>query len=894
MEELISFGHWLKLRRQALRLTQNALAGLVFCSVELIRKIESDTRRPSPEIAERLARHLSLASHQWATFVKVARAELQADWLPAPTEIAVLLAQREPTMPRITLPVPATQLIGRAQELVELGACLLRREVRLLTLVGAPGIGKTRLGLQVAANVRSAFADNVCFVALAPIRAPSLIATAIAEALGVQELASQSLVERLKHTLHDRQLLLVLDNFEHVAAAAPLVAELLAAAPQLTLLVTSRAALHLSGEHEYVVPPLALPDLNQLPPPAALTRYAAVDLFVQRAQAVAPDFALTSANATAVAAICQRLDGLPLAIELAAARIKLLAPTALLARLGQRLSLLTGGARDMPPHQQTLRSTIDWSYDLLDDREQAVFRRLAVFVGGCTLEAAEAVASELKNGLDGDTNAHRAPDSQFSILDGLAALLDKSLLWQRETADGTRRLGMLETIREYAQERLEQHGEAVALRQRHAAYYLALANEAAPHLWQSAQGVQGLWLARLELEHNNLRAALAWSTTAASAGQIGLQLVAALWPFWLVHGHLREGRAWLTELLARTAQNSASSAARASALIGLGTLATNQHDYTTAQAAFGESLAIARDHGDSETMTQAIHKLGIIAYFQGDYTAARTQMQECLAQWREMGDPNGSAGALQSLGDIAWHQGDYVAARAFHEQSLALRSDVGDDIDIFATGNLHNLGRVARVEGDYERATALCEASLALARKQGFQVATIWALHDLGEVARDQGAYDRAVALYQESLVIAQDVGSPSWPASLQNRLAEVAQAQGEYVRAGALHRASLRIFRDLGQQRDSLLCLEGLALVAEAQEHTNRSAVLYGAVAALREVTGAQVPPLDRASYTRSVDRVQAGLGQAAFVAAWGEGHAMPLEQAIAYALDERDLAPE
>jgi predicted ATPase/transcriptional regulator with XRE-family HTH domain len=894
MEETISFGQWIKLRRQALRLTQNALAGLAFCSAELIRKIEADARRPSPEIAERLARHLGLAPHQWSTFVKVARAELQADRLPAPAEVATLLAQHEPAVSRSLLPVPATPLLGRDQQVIELGASLLRCEVRLLTLVGAPGIGKTRLGLQVATNLRGAFADDVCFVALAPIRSPELVATAVAEALGVQELASQTLAERLKHYLRDRQVLLLLDNFEHVAAAAPLVAELLAAAAGLKALVTSRAALHLSGEHEYVVPPLRLPDLNQLPLLTELTRYAAVDLFAQRAQAIAPGFALTSANAATVVGICQRLDGLPLAIELAAARIKLLAPAALLARLDRRLSLLTGGARDLPPHQQTLRSTIDWSYDLLDDREQTLLRGLAVFVGGCTLEAAEAVCGGWGMG-DGDwDNATPPPNPHPSstILDGLAALLDKSLLRRRETADSAQRLEMLETIHEYALERLAEYGEAEQLRRRHAAYYLAQAREAQPHLWQSQQGVQGIWLARLELEHNNLRAALAWSRASPDAAEIGLALVAALWPFWLVHGHLNEGRAWLAELLALTAQCSVPSAARADALIGLGSLACDQNDYAAARAAFGECLAIARERGDSETMTGAIHKLGIVDSFQGDYAAARARIQECLNRWREAGNQSGSAGALQSLGDIAWHQGDYAAARAFQEQSLALRREVGDDIDLYATGNLHNLGRLARVEGDYGRATALCEASLALARKRGFQVAIIWALHDLGEVARDQGEYQRAVALYQESLAIAQQLGSPSWPASIQNRLAEVAQAQGEHARAGALQRASLRVFRDLGQKRDALLCLEGLAWMAEAQEHARRSAMLYGVVAALREATGAQVPPRDRASYARSVKRVRARLGQATFAAAWAEGHALPLAQAIAYALDERDPA--
>lgn len=873
-DETISFGAWVKRRRQALRLTQDALAERVVCSVDLIRKVEADSRRPSQEIAERLARQLGLANHQWATFVKVARGELRADWLPAAHEVAEPLTQSDSAALQNTLPAATTPLIGRQQELHELRARLLSREVRLITLLGAPGIGKTRLSLELATTVRSTFADDVCFVALAPIRDAELVAAAIVQALGVQELGGQPLTARLKQALRDRQMLLVLDNFEHLIAAAPLVAELLAAAPGLKVLATSRAALHVSGEHEYEVSPLALPNLDQLPSDDP-TLYAAIHLFVQRAQAVAPAFVLTDANAAAVAAICRHLDGLPLALELAAARIKLLTPAALLGRLERRLSLLTGGARDLPPHQQTLRSAIDWSYDLLNASEQALFRRLAVFMSGCTLEAAEAVAS-----LD-------APAAERStMLDGLAALLDKSLLRQQGD-DDARRFSMLETMREYALERLEQHGEAETLRQRHAAYYLALVEEATPHLMQSEQGAQGEWLSRLDSEHNNLRAALGWSASTDGAAAIGLRLVAALWRFWLVRSHLSEGRTWLQTHLERTAPSQTTSAARASAFIGLGTLGMHQNDYTTARRAFDEALAIARERDDHESVIQARYNLGIIASFQGDYTLARDQLEACLTWWQKADDANGCASALQSLGDIAWHQGDYAAAHDFHAQSFALRSEIGQDIDIFATGNLHNLGRIARVEGDFAQATTLCEASLALARKRGFRPAELWALHDLGEIARDQQQYAQALMFYEQSLAIAQEISSPAWRASLLNRIAEVAQAQGDFARASALQRESLHIFHGLGQKRDILLCLEALARLAEAQNQFMRSAVLYGAVAALREATGARIPPLDRASYARSLERVQACLAPAELASAQAEGIALPLAQAIAYALE-------
>jgi predicted ATPase len=507
--------------------------------------------------------------------------------------------------------VPVTPLIGRAREVAERRDCLLRADVRLLTLVGAPGIGKTRLSLQAALELRSAFADDVCFVALAPVSDPSLVAATIAHALGGEETAGSSLFARLQTYLRHKHMLLLLDNFEQVAAAAPRIAELLAAAPRLKVLVTSRAALHLSAEHQFAVPPLALPDLSQLPPLETLAQVAAVQLFVQHARAVAHDFALTSANAAAVAEICQRLDGLPLAIELAAARSKLLAPTALLARLDRRLRLLISVVLDLPPRQQTLRSTLDWSYDLLDQRERRLFARLGVFVGGCTLEAADAICNV--------TN-----DLGMDVLDGLAALLDNSLLWQTEQADGMRRYGMLETIREYATERLELSGEAEVLRKRHGAYYLALAETAEPELrgpWRRA------WMDRLEVEHDNVRVALGWALERGEVA-LGLQLAGALCEFWSRHGGggRAEGRRWVEKLL--MVSSTAAAATRAKALYRAAWLACSQADFTWAAALCQESLALCQDLGDKLGIAWSLFHLGNAARSFGDHATARAYGRE--------------------------------------------------------------------------------------------------------------------------------------------------------------------------------------------------------------------------------------------------------------------------
>lgn len=509
------------------------------------------------------------------------------------------------------LPTPSTPLVGRDAERAAVAARLRHADVRLLTLTGAGGVGKTRLALAVAGDLLERFEDGVFFLDLSPTADPDLVPSMIARVLEVGEAGRRPLIERLVEHLGERSLLLVLDNAEQVLGAAPLVAGLLAACPRLKVLVTSRAALRLSGEHEHPVPPLQLPDPTDPPDPESLARCEAVALFVQRARAARPEFEITPANAPSVAELCARLDGLPLAIELAAARVKVLSPPALLARLGRRLCLLTGGARDLPARQQALRNTMDWCYDLLAPAEQVLFARLAVFVGGCTLEAAEAVAGA------GD---EAAPD----VLDGLALLVDQSLLRQVEGPDGEPRFTMLETVREYAAERLEAGGDADVWRRRHADYYLALAEQAAPELVGPRQGA---WLDRLEREHDNLRAALSWALE-RDEQTLGLRLVAALGHFWRVRGHLNEGQGWFERLLSRWPD--APAHARAEALSAAGNLAHARDDY--GRAAYHEaSRSLRRALEDARGAAQSLHTVGV--HLSNIFTKLDLPTRSHLAVW---------------------------------------------------------------------------------------------------------------------------------------------------------------------------------------------------------------------------------------------------------------------
>ncbi len=604
------------------------------------------------------------------------------------------------------LPRQSTSLIGRETEIEAACALFRRSDVTLATLTGPGGTGKTRLALQAGAELLEEFKDGVWFVGLAALVDPALVITTIAQTLGVKEAAGQPLIETLKGYLHDKQMILLLDNFEQVKEAAPQVDALLKAAPSLKAMVTSRLPLKIYGEKEYPVPPLALPDHQHLPPIERLTQYEAVRLFIERARDVKPDFEVTNDNAPAVAEICVRLDGLPLAIELAAARTRLFAPGALLTRLSSRLKMLTGGAGNLPARQQTLRNTIEWSYDLLTEGEKQLFRRMAVFQGGRTLEGLEAVCDSEALQVEGRL--------EMDVLEGVESLVSKSLLQQREGSEGSNgepRFWILETIHEYAREKLQEGGEAEPLEREHALYFMRLAEEAEPHLRGEKQ-VE--WLSRLEDEYDNIRAALWWSREQrdqgdADAAEIGLRIAGAILRFWYVRGYFSEGREQFERALSSRGTSGAEGAisqvdvgvggaARAKALNGAGVLACAQGDYAAARSLYEESLAIRRELEDKRGIAYSLNNLGIVALEQGDYAAARSLQEESLAIRRELGDKRGIAESLNNLGIVVAEQGDYPAARSLQEESLAIKRELGDKQGI--TSSLASLGRVvARAAG---------------------------------------------------------------------------------------------------------------------------------------------------------------------------------------------------
>ena len=675
------------------------------------------------------------------------------------------------------LPLQSTPLVGREREVEEVALRVRSEEVRLLTLIGPGGTGKTRLGLQAAADLLEEFSDGVFFVALATITEPALVASTIARALGVKESAEQSLMEGLKNYLSDKRLLLVLDNFEQVLEGAPLVGELLGTCPKLKVLATSRIALKLYGEQEYLVPPLTLPDPRVMPPLEVLTQYEAVRLFVERARAVKADFQVTNENAPAVAEICARLDGLPLAIELAVARVKVLSPQQMLDRLSDRLQLLTKGARDLPERQRTLRATMEWSYALLDEGEKVLFARLSVFAGGRSLEAMEAVC-------DPEGGVH------VDVLDGVESLVDKSLL--REVGvGGEPRFVMLETVHEYAREKLEESGETEELRRLHAQYFFSLVEE---ETGTFKGGGRPEWIQLLEDEKDNFRAALSWSLESDEV-EFGLQLAAALQPFWARRGYYGEGCRWLEAVLAK--HGPASAVARAKALNAIGWLAQWQGDVERASNAAEEGLLLCRRAGIETNVTNHLRLLvGFTAEMRADdYKRANELFKESLELSRKAGDEWTTAASLLHLGNVEDEQGNHERAVELYEEGIALCRK--SDYAVLLADILVNLGYTRLLQGNYEQTTSLCEEAIALYREQGYRHARIeFPVDNLGWAAWLRGEVEKAEILYQESLMLCRELGNKLVAAESLQGLACVAGKRGEFERSARLFGAADSLFR--------------------------------------------------------------------------------------------------
>jgi predicted ATPase/class 3 adenylate cyclase len=715
---------------------------------------------------------------------------------------------RTPNARPHNLPLQLTSFVGREQEVADARHELLRKGVRLLTLAGPAGTGKTRLALQVAEDALAEFANGVFFVALARLSEPDLLASTIGEAMGVREVPGQPLLHTLKDALQAQEVLLVLDNFEHVMEQAPQVGELLSACPSLKVLVTSREVLHLSPERVLEVQPLAVPDFQRPLSIEQLTHYDAVRLFVERAQAAQPSFSVTDGNGPAVAEICARLDGLPLAIELAAARVKLLPPQALLERLkleyDHRQIVLTGLVRDRPVRHQTLHSAIGWSYRLLKPLEQRLFAQLAVFSGGFALDAAEAVCTA-------------GSDEGSGVLEGVASLIDKSLLRQEEELVREPRFRMLETIREYALEQLKAAGELETMQSQLADVLLGLAERAEPELTGPEQVI---WLDQLEKEHDNLRAVLKWCAE-TGALESSLRLGGALWRFWSTRGYLGEGLRWLDAALAQAARPTR---VLAKALNGAANLAREQGDYDKAKRLHEQGLAASREQDDRRGTAEALNNLGLIALYQGQHGAAQQYCGEGLALFREIDDKGGVAGALNNLGNLARERGDAERAAALHKESLALRRGLGDKRGVALS--LNNLANVVLNQGDHRRAAALHEESLALRRELGDRAGVATSLNNLGNVARARGDYRAARAGYEESLAVRRDLGDKRRVAAALNNLGIFERDQGDRERAAALLRESLSLRRELGDEKGMNAVLDNLRTLA--LKHADLAARAY------------------------------------------------------------------
>ncbi|MBV9449225.1 MAG: tetratricopeptide repeat protein [Streptosporangiaceae bacterium] len=768
------------------QLTYRALAGMTGWSRTMIGNYLSGKTVPPTDRFDALARLLGATGRELGMLAtvrdRVEERQRQAD----PVRSAE---------PAENVPSPLTRLIGRDEEAAAIQALVLRADVRLITIVGAPGIGKSRLATHAAAMVAPTFPDGIWYVPLEPISDAGLVVSAIAKALGVKESTGQPLLQSLREFLRQRRLVLLLDNFEHVLEAAPAVAEILTACPGVKVLATSRAGLHIRGEWLWPVSPLAAPDNGRQVSLTAAARFPAVELFVDRARAVQPTFALTETNAGDVCRICADLDGLPLAIELVAARSRTLTPAELVDRLGDRLALLTNGPRDLPPHQRTLRGTIDWSYHLLSPAEQVVFAWLSVFVGGCSLRAAEVVAGPA--------------DLPAPVADVMAVLADKNLLRIEEGPDGQRYAVMLATIREYALERLARRGDEGLIRARWAAFYLELAQTANEQLGGEQQG---RWLRQLDAEQHNLRAVLGWYTEHGNAGD-ALQMIAASWRFWHIRFRQAEGLRWMEQVLALPGRHD--ERVRAQVLCGAGWLAVDQYDRGLAASFFTKSLTAYRELGDQRGMAGALHGVGTVALADGDAGQAASLFEESLRRFREAGDEEGVAWSLDHVGSATLELGGYaLAERHFAEGLIIFR----------------------RLRHSWGMALAL---------------------HHLGLSALALGRYTDAHDHFHEALAIFTELDNSWGVAICLLYLGHVALGGGEHDTAGKYFTQALRASDDQADRPGAARALAGLASLAVADGNLVRAARLFRRAEKLAETSGIRMNPATRARYER--DRARA-----------------------------------
>ncbi len=756
-----------------------------------------------------------------------------------------------------------TSFVGREEATHTVCELLGRAQIHLLTLTGTGGVGKTRLGLQVAAESASDFSDGIAFVPLASVHRSEQVIPLIAHTLGLRESEGHPLFEHVKAFLREKQMLLFLDNFEHLSAVAPLLGSLLLACPYLKMLVTSRTTLHIQGEYEFAVPPLALPDMQQGQSREVIIQSPAVELFVQRAQAVKSSFELTEENAVSVADICIRLDGIPLALELAAARTKILPPQVLLSRLSSRLSVLTGGGQDVSVRQKSMRDTLVWSYDLLSTAEQALFRRMAVFVHGCSLEAVEHLYTTLG-------------ESGLSVLDLVTQLVDKSLLQQHEQEEQEIRLVMLETIREFALEMLRASGEIERIQDAHAMYYTALAQQAEPELYHH---LQRLWLGRLERDHDNIRAALTFLHRHGERQKLAL-LVGTLGWFWYMHGFLNEGRQW-TERVSSAGTLDLPRSVRSKIVSGAGVFAGFLGQGEIAFVRCQESLPLCKESGDLRNLSASVYMLVHSLLAIGNAVAARELAEETLVFVRTAGD-SWAVGALSCmLGSVALYEGNYTQAWQLHEEGIAIFEEEGD---LCMNGLIRMmLADVAVAQGNEEEARTLIQQGREMFR----QVGATWSLGNYfsfwGQIALQGGHEDRARFLLQEALQYYQHMGDQQGMMSGYALLSQIAAHEKKYDEARSFADQTIQIARSLEDRQALIACLEGLATVVAGQEKYVWAVQLWGTVERLYQSSGMHMSQSVSESRELFVQAARTALGEQVFVEAWAEGRRMTPEQVLA-----------